>query len=75
MTGPNYIGGPVWQYRKARATIMAGEREFKGKRFFELREWLEGQPMTATGKGVTLPDNKAVKSLYAALGEYLDSLQ
>jgi hypothetical protein len=72
MNGPDHIDGPVWNYRKARVILLAGEREYKGKRFFEVREWLDSDPMTATGKGVTIPLD-AVESLYQAMGDYLTS--
>ena len=72
MNGPDHIGGPVWRHRKARAILLAGEREFKGKRFFEVREWLDGDPMTATSKGVTIPLD-AVESFYQGMGDYLAS--
>jgi Transcriptional Coactivator p15 (PC4) len=72
VNGPDHIGGPVWRYRKSRAILLAGERTFKGKRFFEVREWLDSDPMTATGKGVTIPLD-ALESFHEAIGDYLIS--
>jgi hypothetical protein len=72
MNGTDHIEGPAWRHRKARAILLAGEREFKGTRFFEVREWLDSDPLKATGKGVTIPLD-AVESLYQALGNYLAS--
>jgi hypothetical protein len=72
VNGPDHICGPVWRYRKSRAILLAGERMFKGKRFFEVREWLDSDPMTATGKGVTIPSG-AVESFHKAMGDYLKS--
>ena len=44
MNGPDHIGGPIWQHRKFGVTLLAGEREYKGTRFFDVREWVEGDP-------------------------------
>jgi Transcriptional Coactivator p15 (PC4) len=67
MSGPDYIGGPIWQHAKRGKIVMAGYREYKGKRFFEVREWAEsGDGLVATGKGATWPP-EAVASLIEAL--------
>jgi hypothetical protein len=67
MSGPDYIGGPIWQHAKRGKVIMAGYREFKGKRFFEVREWAgSGDELIATAKGATFPP-EAVSSLIEAL--------
>lgn len=34
---PGFIDKPVWELSRADGRLIAGEREFHGKRFFELR--------------------------------------
>ena len=72
-TLPGFTAPPVWEFPKHGGRIVAGERVFKGKRFFELRLWTGEQAMTATGKGVTLPP-EAVASLAEALATYAAAL-
>lgn len=73
MSGPDYIDGPCWSHPKRGTVILAGKREYRGKTFFELREWVDrGEGLVATGKGVTIP-LEAVASLHPALGTWLDS--
>jgi hypothetical protein len=70
MSGPDYIDGPIWQHAKRGKIIMAGYREYKGKRFFEVREWAEsGNELIATAKGATFPP-EAVPSLIDALSQH-----
>lgn len=71
MSGPDYIDGPCWSHRKRDIVLMAGKREYRGKLFFELREWRDGADgLTATGRGSTMP-LEAVESLHDALGAWL----
>ena len=52
------------------AGLVAGEREFKGARFFELRLWTGESGDKATQKGVTMP-LEAVPDLARALTAYV----
>ena len=70
MSVTDHIGEPAWQYRKRNAFIFAGVKEYKGSRFFEIREWTDGADIKPTPKGVTMPPD-AVESLHAALGDWL----
>ncbi|MEK6542655.1 MAG: transcriptional coactivator p15/PC4 family protein [Pseudomonadota bacterium] len=71
MNAPDYISGPVWSHPKRGIVVMAGVREYRGKTFFELREWVENNDgWRPTGKGVTFPPD-ALDGLHAALGEWL----
>lgn len=74
MTGlPGFTRPPVWELGKHNGRLVAGEREFKGARFFELRLWTGETGDTATRKGVTMP-LEAVSSLADALAAYAASL-
>ncbi len=66
---PGFTAPPVWELVKYDGRLVAGEREFKGRRFFELRLWAGEHGDTATGKGVTLPI-EAVPDLARALTAY-----
>ena len=66
----DHIGKPAWQYSKRNAFLFAGIKEYKGSRFFEIREWANGEDLKPTSKGVTMPPD-AVESLHCALGEWL----
>ena len=69
MTAPDgFTGPPVWTLDKREGRLIAGEREYKGARFFELRLWV-GDGVKPTGKGVTLPC-EAVADLAEALAQY-----
>jgi Transcriptional Coactivator p15 (PC4) len=71
MSGPDYIGGPVWQHRKRNEVRLAGPREYRGATFFDIRIWHDqGGDQLAPGKGVTIPLD-AIESLHRALGEWL----
>ncbi|MBY4636822.1 transcriptional coactivator p15/PC4 family protein [Sphingopyxis sp. XHP0097] len=63
---------PIWTFAKREGLLIAGEREFKGSRFFELRLWA-GEGETPTGKGITMPCDK-VAECAAALAAYASSL-
>ena len=72
MTAPDgFTGPPVWELEKRDGRLIAGEREYKGALFFEVRLWA-GDMVKPTGKGVTMPCD-AVASLAAALAEYVAS--
>ncbi len=70
MTRPGFTAPPVWELVKRDGVLVAGEREYKDARFFELRLWA-GDGDTPTGKGVTLPC-EAVESLARAMLAYAD---
>jgi hypothetical protein len=67
-----FTGPPVWELEKRGGRLLAGEREYKGSRFFELRLWA-GDGDKPTGKGVTMPCD-AVAGLAEALAAYSASL-
>lgn len=72
MTAPDgFTGPPVWELEKRDGRLLAGEREYKGALFFELRLWAGDGPKP-TGKGVTMPC-EAVASLAEALAQYAAS--
>lgn len=70
MTRPGFTAPAVWELPKREGVLVAGEREYKAVRFFELRLWA-GEGDKPTGKGVTLPC-EAVRSLGDALLDYAD---
>ena len=70
MNVTDHIGEPAWQYRKRNGFIFAGMKDYKGSRFFEIREWTDGAEIKPTRKGITMPPD-AVVSLHAALGDWL----
>ena len=70
---PGFIGGEVWELARPKGRLVAGEREFKGCRFFEVRLWAGEHGETPTGKGVTLPPGD-VRGLAEALKDYADKL-
>ena len=67
---PGFTAPPVWQLQKHDGKLVAGEREFKGRRFFELRLWAGESCDKATKKGVTMP-LEAVPGLANALAAYV----
>ena len=72
MTAPDgFTGPPVWTFDKREGRLIAGEREYKGTRFFELRLWA-GDGDKPTGKGVTMPC-EVVAELAEALAQYVAS--
>lgn len=68
---PGFTDKPVWELSRADGRLIAGEREFHGKRFFELRLWAGERGDTPTRKGVTLPP-EYVRELADALLAYAD---
>ena len=73
MTGPDgFTALPVWTLDKRTTRLIAGERAYKGRVFFEVREWA-GDGTIPTGKGVTMPPG-AVESLARALLAYAEAL-
>ena len=71
MTGPDYIGGPIWEHRKRQEVRLAGEREYRGAHFFDIRVWHDqGDDVFRAGKGVTIPLD-AMEGLHRAIGEWL----
>lgn len=63
-----FTGPPVWTLKKRDGVLFAGEREYKGSTFFELRLWA-GDGDKPTGKGITMPC-EAVADLAVALTAY-----
>ena len=51
---PGFTAPPVWELQKHDGRLVAGEREYKGRQFFELRLWAGQHGDKATGKGITL---------------------
>lgn len=68
MSRPGFTAPPVWELVRRDGLLIAGEREYKDARFFELRLWAN-DGATPTGKGVTMPC-EAVGSLGRALLNY-----
>jgi hypothetical protein len=68
MMRPGFTAPPIWEFAKHEGVLVAGEREYKNARFFELRLWAN-DGATPTGKGVTMPCD-AVGSLGRALLDY-----
>lgn len=66
---PGFNSQPVWELSKYGGVVVAGERTFKGKAFFELRFWSGERGEKATHKGVTIPIG-AVADLAEALTLY-----
>ena len=70
---PGFTAPPVWTFDKYDGRLIAGEREYKGRVFFELRLWAGQHGDKATQKGVTVPI-EAVGSLADALAAYAAGL-
>jgi hypothetical protein len=70
---PGFTRPPVWEHTKRDGRLVAGEREFKGAQFFELRLWTGENGDRATQKGVTMPLD-AVPELARALMAYAATL-
>ena len=66
---PGYSRKPVWELHKRDGRLLAGEREFRGSTFFEIRLWAGSDEVKATPKGVTMPPG-AVAGLAEALRRY-----
>ena len=69
---PGFVAQPVWELARYDGRLVAGEREYRGKRFFELRLWAGEQGNTPTHKGVTVP-LEHVRDLADALLSYADA--
>lgn len=72
MTQPDFTRPPIWEHEKHSSRLIAGEREFKGTRFLDLREWA-GAGEIATRKGITIPLD-AVPEFAQALTAYAATL-
>lgn len=72
MLDSGFTRPPIWQYPKRQGVILAGEREYKGARFFELRFWADGGSKP-TKQGVTIPPEE-VGDLAKALAAYAAKL-
>lgn len=70
---PGFTSEPVWELERHNGRLVAGEREFKGTRFFELRLWGGEGGSQPTQKGVTLPTSE-VENLARALTAYAAEL-
>ena len=70
---PGFTGEPDWELARYEGNLVAGERTFHGKRFFELRLWAGEHGDKPTKKGVTLPPEN-VRDLAIALMSYADRL-
>lgn len=70
MTRPGFTLPPVWELTKRDGVLVAGEREFRDARFFEVRLWA-GDGDKPTAKGITLPCDE-VRSLGESLVAYAD---
>lgn len=68
---PGFTAPPVWELPKHDGRLVAGEREYKGRQFFELRLWAGQHGDKATGKGVTMP-LESVADLARALTAYAE---
>ena len=68
MTAPTFVVGPIWTLEKRGGVVLAGEREYKGSRFFELRQWA-GDGTVPTKHGVTIPPDE-VEALARAMLDY-----
>ena len=54
MTPPDFVTAPIFELAKGNTKLVVGEREYKGARFLDIRDWAkDGQQ--ATGKGATVP--------------------
>ena len=67
-----FTDAPVWELARFDGRLVAGEREFRGKRFFELRLWAGEDGEKPTQKGVTFPPEH-VRALADALLSYADA--
>jgi len=68
---PGFTAPPIWELQKHEGRLVAGEREHKGWRFFEVRLWVGQHGDKATAKGVTVPLDK-VESLARAMLAYAE---
>ncbi len=68
----DYDGPVLWLHSKARYTIVVRQRGFKGKEFLDIRDYLRGDDLKHTPRGVTIPLD-AVGDLAAALAAFAAS--
>lgn len=68
---PGFTDAPIWELSRFDGLLIAGEREFHGKRFFELRLWAGENGDKPTKKGVTIPPGQ-VRALADALLSYAE---
>jgi hypothetical protein len=70
MSAAGFVDGPIWTHAKRGGDlILAGVREFEGRRFMDVRLWAN-DGATPTRKGATIPLD-AVASLARALTSYV----
>ena len=70
---PGFTQPPVWEHAKRDGRLVAGERKYKGVKFFELPLWTGEHCDKATQKGVAMP-LEAVPDLARALAAYVATL-
>lgn len=70
---PGFTAPPFWEHRKYEGLIVVGEREYKTRRFLDIRMWVGEYGEKATKVGVTVPI-KAVPDLARALTAYAANL-
>lgn len=70
---PGFTDNPVWEFQKYDGWLVAGEREYMGRSFFEFRFWAGERGEKATSKGVTIPLD-AVPDMAAAVCSYAAKL-
>jgi hypothetical protein len=70
---PGFTRPLVWEHSKRDGRLVAGQREYRGAEFFELRLWIGKNGDRATQKGVTMP-LEAVPDLARALTAYAATL-
>lgn len=66
---PGFTAPPIWEHRKYDGLIVVGEREYKGRRFLDIRMWVGEHGEKATKVGITVP-LEAVAGLARALTAY-----
>ena len=70
--GQGFTRPPIWTMPRRGGLIVASEREYQGKRYFDIRQWANDATVP-TKQGVTMPP-EAVAELADALRAYADSL-
>ena len=68
----DYDGPVLWLHSKSRYTIVVRQRGFKEKEFLDIRDYLRGDDLKHTPRGVTIPLD-AVSGLAAALTAFAAS--
>ena len=72
MNAPGFVVGPICSIDKRGNKVLAGEREYRGSRFFEVREWASDGTVP-TKHGVTIPLH-AVEALARAMLDYAQTI-